>query len=107
MFPEDLRWPIAGPINRAVEWLVTNHGDAFEAAAGGVLFVLVNLERLLRGLPWWLVVLAVAATAYHASRRTGLSLGLAAAMVLIGVLGLWDMAMQTLALMVAPSWSFM
>ena len=27
MFPEDLRWPIAGPINRAVEWLVANHGD--------------------------------------------------------------------------------
>ena len=103
MFPEDLRWPIAGPINRAVEWLVANHGDSFEAAANAVVFVLVNLERLLRGLPWWLVVLTVAATAYHASRRAGLSLGLAAAMVLIGVLGLWDMAMQTLVLMVVAT----
>ncbi|MDP6572255.1 MAG: proline/glycine betaine ABC transporter permease [Rhodospirillales bacterium] len=103
MFPEDLRWPIAGSINRAVEWLVANHGDAFEAAAGGVLFVLVHLEQFLRGLPWWLVVLAVAAAAYHASRRAALSLGLAAAMVLIGVLGLWDMAMQTVALMVVAT----
>ena len=103
MFPEDLRWPIAGSINRAVEWLVANHGDAFEAAANAVLFVLVHLEQFLRGLPWWLVVLAVAAAAYHASRRAALTLGLAAAMVLIGVLGLWDMAMQTVALMVVAT----
>ena len=103
MFPDDLRWPLAGSINRAVEWLVANHGDAFEAAAGGVLFVLVHLETFLRGLPWWLVVLCVAAAAYHASRRAALTLGLAAAMVLIGVLGLWDMAMQTLALMVVAT----
>ncbi len=103
MFPEDLRWPIAGSINRWVEWLVANHGDAFEAAANAVLFVLVHLEQFLRGLPWWLVVLAVAAAAYHASRRAALTLGLAAAMVLIGVLGLWDMAMQTVALMVVAT----
>ena len=103
MFPDDLRWPLAGWINRWVEWLVANHGDAFEAAANGVLFVLVHLEQFLRGLPWWLVVLCVAAAAYHASHRAALALGLAAAMVLIGALGLWDMAMQTLALMVVAT----
>ena len=32
MFPDDLRWPLAGWVNRLVEWLVANHGDAFEAA---------------------------------------------------------------------------
>jgi len=50
MFPDDLRWLLAGWINRWVGWRVANHGDTFEVAANGVLFVLVHLETFLRGL---------------------------------------------------------
>ncbi len=103
MFPESLSLPLAGWVDRAVDWLVVEHGDSFEALSNHLLAVLVKLEGLLRGLPWWLVILLVAAVAWHASRRWTLALGLAAAMVLIGVLGLWDPAMQTLALMLAAT----
>jgi len=103
MFPTFLDWPLGDWVNGLVEWLVANHGDAFEAAANGVLFVLVRIEGLLRGLPWWLVVLAIAAAAWHASRRAGLTLGIVLSMILIGSLGLWDMAMQTLALMIVAT----
>lgn len=100
MFPEQLSWPLRLWIDDFVDWLVIAHGDAFEAAANAVLVVLVGLEQVLRGVPWWLMVLLVAALAWHASRRVWLALGLAAALVLIGSLGLWDKAMQTLALMI-------
>ena len=103
MFPESLSLPLAGWVDRAVEWLVVEHGDLFETLSSSLLVGLVQLERLLRALPWWAVVLLVAALGYHASRRWTLALGLAAAMVLIGFLGLWDHAMQTLALMLAAT----
>lgn len=103
MFPESLKWPLADWTNSAVDWLVVNYGDVFEAAANGLLSVLVQLESLLRGAPWWLIVLIVAAMTYHASRRIGLTIGMVVAMVLIGSLGLWDKAMQTLALMLVAT----
>ncbi len=99
MFPEQLSWRLGDFVSAAVEWLVINHGDRFEAAANGLLFLLVRVERLLRGLPWWLVIAVIALVALHATRRIGLTIGLVGAMFLIGSLGLWDLAMQTLALM--------
>jgi len=64
------------------------------------LTVLVWLEHLLRATPWWLVIVVIAAIAFHASRSWKTMLGLSLAMVAIGMLGLWDKAMQTLALMI-------
>ena len=64
-----------------------------------MLTVLVVLEGWLRGMPPIVVLLAVAAIAYAASRRVALTLGVAAGMWLIGSLGLWQQAMQTIAIM--------
>jgi glycine betaine/proline transport system permease protein len=100
MFPEWLQWPLRRWVNQSVDWLIVNFADSFEAMANAVLFVLVRIEDVLRAAPWWLVILAAAALAYHASRRIGLALGVTAALVLIGSLGLWELAMQTLSLMV-------
>lgn len=99
MFPESLEWPLAIWINEAVDWLVVNYGDAFEAAANRLLTVLVWIEQLLRGMPWWLVIVLAAGAAWHGSRRPGLAVGVAGCLLLIGSLGLWELAMQTLALM--------
>jgi len=103
MSPEQFGTEVSLWINDAVHWLVINYGDFFEAIANSILFVLVKLERVLRGLPWYVVGLAVAGLAYHASRRPALAGGLFAAMLLIWGLGLWDLAMQTLALMVVAT----
>ena len=103
MFPDSWTIPLDDWVNAAIGWLVERHGDAFEAASNAFLQVLLLLESALRGAPWWSVVAVVAAAAWHASRKPGLAVGLAAAMVAIGLLGLWDLAMQTLALMLAAT----
>ncbi|MFC1665954.1 ABC transporter permease [Pseudomonadota bacterium] len=103
MFPESLSWPLGEYISTAVDWLVINHGDAFERTANGLLYILVKVEQALRQLPWWSVIIAIAGIAYHASRKLSLSFALVAAMLLIGSLGLWDLAMQTLALMLVAT----
>ncbi|HSK39389.1 MAG TPA: proline/glycine betaine ABC transporter permease [Arenibaculum sp.] len=99
MFPEWLEWPLRGWVNDFVDWLVVNFGDFFEQIANSTLFVIIRIEQLLRASPWWLIVAIAALLAWHASRRLVLVPGVVAALMLIGSLGLWTLAMQTLALM--------
>jgi glycine betaine/proline transport system permease protein len=99
MFP-DIGRPIAEAVNAAVRWLVVNYGETFGSFADALLSVLVVIERILRGAPPWLVLIAVALIAFAASRKIALSLGLAALVWMIGCLGLWDQAMQTVALVI-------
>ncbi len=98
MFPEKFRLPLGEWINGAIDWLVENHGDAFEAFADALLLALVSIEKALRGAPWWLVILIVGAVSFHANRRIFQTVMLMAAMFAIGLFGLWDHAMQTLAI---------
>ncbi len=101
MFPEQFRIPLGQWINHAIDWLVETHGEAFEAVGNALLKVLVVLDQGLRGAPWWLVIAIIGVLAFHATRRAFVALALMAAMFAIGMLGLWDLAMQTLALMLA------
>jgi len=100
MFPETLRLHFGDGLNDGLEWLIQNYGDSFEAFSNGVLTLLVALEKILRGAPWWLVIIITSLLAYHASRRLFLSALVAAMLFLIGLFGLWDLAMQTLAIMI-------
>jgi glycine betaine/proline transport system permease protein len=93
----DIGGPLRTGVNAAVDWLVTQNGDAFEAASNAVLKPLVALEQALRMLPPWLVIAAVGALALMASRRLVAAGAMAAAMYLLGCLGLWEQAMQTVA----------
>ena len=103
MFPEQLNVPLGKWVNQFVDWLVVNYGEAFEAFADSLLTVLVALEQVLRGAPWWVVLIAIAAITWHASKNWKLVVGLVIAMFAIGMLGLWDKAMQTLALMIVAT----
>tara|TARA_B110000438_G_C15749314_1_gene622180 strand:+ start:370 stop:1239 length:870 start_codon:yes stop_codon:yes gene_type:complete len=103
MFPDSFTVSIAAPINAFVDWLVITYGDAFEKITSGMLSVLIPLENFLRTAPWWYVIILIGLVTYGASRRWTLSIGLMALSFLMGVLGLWDEAMQTLALMLVST----
>jgi glycine betaine/proline transport system permease protein len=100
MFPEALTINITGPINAFIDGLVANYGDGFRAVGGVFLWLIVTLEQVLRAAPWWSVVLVIALLAYSVSRRIVFAAGVAIAMTAVGMFGLWDQAMQTLALMI-------
>ncbi len=99
-FPVTLEFPVEQWVNNAMKNFVAEYGDAFQTASNGLLRVIVGLESLLNAMPWWLLVLTVAGIAFHASRRPLLPVALAATFFLIGLLGLWNLAVQTLALMI-------
>lgn len=85
--------------NAFVTYLVVNHGNFFEGISDGLLTVLVALEQALRGAPAWLIIALVGLIAYAASRRLLLSVAMMIAMWFLGTLGLWEQAMQTVAIM--------
>jgi glycine betaine/proline transport system permease protein len=99
MFP-DIGTPIAEAVDRFVDWLVVEHGAAFESVANGLLVVLVPVEQALRAAPPPVVLLAIGVLAYAASRKALLSLVMILLAWLVGCLGLWDQAMQTVALLI-------
>jgi glycine betaine/proline transport system permease protein len=58
MFPERFTFSIAGWVNAWVDDLVTNYGDVFRHISDTLLWAIINLEGLLRGTPWWLMLIA-------------------------------------------------
>ncbi len=101
MFPESLTLSISNSITSGVDAFVAAYGSAFRSFSDVVLIVLLQIEALLRGAPWWLVLIAIGALGFYLTRRVAFSAGIMAAALVMGVLGLWDQAMQTLSLMVA------
>jgi glycine betaine/proline transport system permease protein len=96
-FP-DWQTPLRDVTNASIDTLVIAFGDEFEALAHGLLGVLLPLEQGLRGAPPWLVLAIASVLAYLASRRWQFAVASGAGLWVIGALGQWDPAMQTLAL---------
>lgn len=88
------------PIDQFVGDLVANYSSVLRAMTQPLLDMLVFMESILRSSPWWTVVLVVAVLAWLASRRVLFAAAMALMLFAIGVIGLWDAAMQTLALMI-------
>ncbi|WP_027686864.1 ABC transporter permease [Rhizobium leguminosarum] len=99
MFPEQWRISIRAPVNDFIEALVVNYGFAFRAFAHAVLQAIIFIEAILRGTPWWVLILVFMALAWFGSRKLAVTITVGLLLLLIGVLGLWDLTMQTLALM--------
>ncbi|MFE4535070.1 ABC transporter permease subunit [Streptomyces scopuliridis] len=108
-----LDWPgtwtvnIAEPVNRAVDWMTTHLysgvpviGGTADWAGHFTTWVLDPLRGGLQALPWWAVLLLVAALALLIGTwRTALTAVLA--MAAIGVLGVWKPSLDTLSQVLA------
>lgn len=103
MFPEKMQFSLADPINQAIDWLVIQYGDSFEAFSEFLLKILLFFEQVLRDTPWWLFLMCVFGLTFLIGRKWTLSVLIAGLFVFIGVLGLWDKAMQSLSLMLVAT----
>ncbi|MER5375741.1 ABC transporter permease subunit [Streptomyces sp. NPDC002553] len=108
-----LDWPdawtisIAEPVNRVVDWMTAHLysgvpvvGGTADWAGHFTTWVLDPLRDGLQALPWWSVLLLVAALAWVIGTwRTALTAVLA--MAAIGVLGVWEPSLDTLSQVLA------
>jgi len=101
MFPEQLQVHIAPLIDELVDRILFEYGDVFDAFSGGILRWLLAIERGLRALPWWLVIAGAGVAARLLLRRWSASLALMALLFMVGMFGLWDLATETMAIIVA------
>lgn len=95
----DLGGPLRRITNDALAALVAGYGDGFDAAGRTLLQALLLVETMFRAAPPPVVLLAAFALGWGLTRRVWPSLAVAALLYLVGCLGVWEQAMQTLALL--------
>lgn len=93
------RLDLAGPMNDALDRLLEEHGPAFRMVSDHIAYVLTTLENALGYVPWWVMALLATAAMGIRTKRWGFAALLGGLLVLIAFLGLWPLAVQTLALM--------
>ncbi len=102
-FPAHWVVSIRRSVNDAVARLVVDHGGAFRAAAQAILDVVVALDTVLAWIPWWALIALFAGLAWLGSRRVLLTAVIAVLMFVVGLLGLWELMLETLSLMLISS----
>lgn len=98
-FPEGCHIPLREWTNASVKFLLATFGTIFDTVSDQITLVLRYVELSLLWVPWWLIVAIIGLVSWHASRHRPMTLGLVAALLVIGMMGLWDDTMRTLALM--------
>ena len=100
-FPQFLEIPLADLIDGLISWILTNLGGVLDVIGDGLLGGLVAMERLLLWIPWFIIVIGVGVVAWIALRRWWAGPLMGGFLLFIGMLGYWDLAMMTLALIFA------
>jgi glycine betaine/proline transport system permease protein len=90
-------------LDSAFNTLVADWGETLETVFMPVLRGITGLEKALQVLPWWVVVALFCAATWGAARRWTPVLVVAVLLVLLGLLGVWNEAMATVALMLAAT----
>jgi glycine betaine/proline transport system permease protein len=98
VWPEDLTVSVADPANHSLDWIQSTFSGVTNTISDWLIrFGLDPLKELLLGLPWWLLVGGTALLAWRLSRRIGLAVFCGGCVLAIGLLGTWDLAMDTLS----------
>lgn len=75
-----------------------NYGEALETMMEPLKIFLIWLENLLISSPWPLILIALVAAVYAGSRSWKIALGTLLALIAIGVFGMWEDTMRTIAM---------
>jgi glycine betaine/proline transport system permease protein len=97
-FPQGWAVSIDHPVNQALSWITRTFGFITSRITyDTVKYALDPLRSLLTDLPWWMIAGSAALIAWRVSRRWGLPVLAFGCIAAVGVLGMWDDAMNTLS----------
>jgi len=77
---------------------VRSYGNAIDTVVQPLQWFLNYLESLFVGSPWIVILAAMVAIVYFGSRNMAVTIGTALSMIVIGLVGLWNDTMITLAM---------
>ena len=97
---EDKVIPLDDWVSQFVDWLVDNHRELFQTIKWPVEQTLNGLDAGLNALPPLIVIAALALAAWRFSGK-GLAIFTLVTMTFVGLLGLWEDTMTTLAMVIS------
>lgn len=99
VFPETLRFELGIYVDQFVRWAKVNFEGFFEFIKDVTLALLLNIEKFLLLIPWWIVIIIVFLLGWRMKNwKSGLLYS--ATIFLIGTFGLWSELMTTLGLVI-------
>jgi glycine betaine/proline transport system permease protein len=106
-WPAGLTFSLTDVTNTIVDWVKTTFSGITAAISRFLVrYALDPLYRFLINEPWWVLAAGVAVLAWRVSRRASLAIFCLACIYLLGALGMWEQAMDTLSqVLVAASFS--
>jgi glycine betaine/proline transport system permease protein len=100
LFPEEWHFHVAPYISRFIKWMVVAWGPFFDAISSLILSVLLQIERFLTWIPWWGWIAVILLVAWKQTRSLLKTVLPAALVFTIGMFGLWEVAMETLGIII-------
>ncbi len=98
-FPVNVGPDVTGGIDSFITWVIVNLGWFFDAVSDYLKIALGKLRDFLVWIPWPVMVALIFATGWRvASFGVGVASGIG--MIAIGIVGLWEPAMITVAIMI-------
>jgi glycine betaine/proline transport system permease protein len=98
-FPIKIGRDIAEAIDDSIEWTTTNGAWLLDPTSDGVLRFLLLIKDFFEWIPWPIFIVAVVLASYKTAGR-GIAIFAVFSLTMMGVLDLWESAMETMALIV-------
>ena len=103
-FPEVLNTrALRQSIDGGFNWVVAEFGYQLEVAFLPVLYMLKGMEDFLLWLPWYITLALLAVISHMATRSLKVTISTLSMMLILGLIGLWDPTMATIALMLTST----
>jgi glycine betaine/proline transport system permease protein len=100
VFPDGWHYNVAPYINSFVKWLVVAWGPFFEAISNLVLGMLLQIEAVLKGVPWWAGIIIITWIAWRQTHNLLKTVLPGLLIFTIGMFGLWEVAVETLGIVI-------
>jgi glycine betaine/proline transport system permease protein len=100
LFPEEWHFFVAPYIDKFVKWLVVAWGPFFDAIVNFVLSALLSVEHFLKWVPWWAWIIVVILLSWRLTHSWFKTLLPGILILTIGMFGLWEVAMETLGIVI-------
>tara|TARA_R100000541_G_scaffold209_3_gene829 strand:- start:782 stop:1651 length:870 start_codon:yes stop_codon:yes gene_type:complete len=80
-----------------------NWGEWFTELLSPLQWLLIHFEKLLLSTPWWVFLIIVSLLIWKATTNWKLIIGFLISFIAIGLVGMWDDTMQTLAIVIVST----
>ena len=100
-FPELINIPLAEGVDKIMDWLLLHLDGFFDVIGFIILKVVMAFEDLFLFVPWFVIILLVGLAGWKLIRSVKTGIVFMLLMMVIGFFGYWELAMQTLALVIS------